>query len=100
MSEKRNYLVCYDISDEKRLRKIAKVMEDYGVRVLYSVFECVLSEEEFFEMKEKVEAIMDWLEDKVIYYRLCEKCAFPVEHIGYGKKKGKFRKKEEDFKIF
>ncbi|NPA39645.1 MAG: CRISPR-associated endonuclease Cas2 [Thermodesulfobacteria bacterium] len=99
MSEKQNYLVCYDISDEKRLRKIAKIMEDYGIRVLYSVFECYLTQEDFLEMKEKVEAIMDWLEDKVIYYRLCERCASPIIHLGYGVKT-KGLKQDKDFEIF
>lgn len=36
---------------EKQLRKVAKIMEDYGLRVLYNVFECSLTEEEFLEMK-------------------------------------------------
>lgn len=96
MSEKQNYLVCYDISDEKRLRRIAKVMEDYGIRVLYSVFECKLDEKEFSKMKAKIEILMDPLEDKVIYYKLCEKCAAPVVHIGYGKKKHILSKEEKD----
>ena len=83
---KRNYyLVCYDIADEKRLRKVARVMEDFGVRVLYSVFECRLSEEEFAIMRRAVEEIIDALEDRVRYYRLCEACRKPVVHLGYGK---------------
>jgi CRISPR-associated protein Cas2 len=40
-------LVSYDVSFEDpdgkyRLRKIAKVCENYGQRVQYSVFECVV----------------------------------------------------------
>ncbi|HOK77309.1 MAG TPA: CRISPR-associated endonuclease Cas2, partial [Verrucomicrobiota bacterium] len=42
-------LVAYDISDHKRLANIAKVCENYGVRVQYSVFECYLDEAEFSE---------------------------------------------------
>ncbi|OAQ20753.1 CRISPR-associated endonuclease Cas2 [Thermosulfurimonas dismutans] len=79
------YLVCYDIADEKRLRKVARVMEDFGIRVLYSVFECRLTPEEFVVMRQAVEGIIDALEDKVRYYRLCETCRHPVIHLGYGK---------------
>jgi CRISPR-associated protein Cas2 len=35
-------VVSYDISDDKRRRKVAKIMEGYGYRVQYSVFECEL----------------------------------------------------------
>jgi len=78
--------VCYDISDERRLRRVAKVMEDYGVRVLYSVFECVLSREEFDEMKQRAESVMDLTEDKMRYYRLCSRCCKVYRHLGYGRK--------------
>ncbi len=32
------YLVCYDISDEKRLRKVFKVMRGYGGHLQHWVF--------------------------------------------------------------
>jgi CRISPR-associated protein Cas2 len=34
------YLVCYDIGDERRLRKVFKTMRDFGDHLQYSVFEC------------------------------------------------------------
>ena len=37
------YLVCYDISDPKRLRKVAQTCEDFGVRRQFSVFLCRLT---------------------------------------------------------
>jgi hypothetical protein len=36
------HLVAYDISDPKRLSRVARVCKDYGIRVEYSVFECDL----------------------------------------------------------
>ena len=36
------YLVSYDIPDTKRRTKLAKTLEDFGDRVQYSVFECIL----------------------------------------------------------
>jgi CRISPR-associated protein Cas2 len=39
-----SYLVCYDIADEGRLRKVFKVV-GYGDHLQFSVFECQLPRE-------------------------------------------------------
>ena len=44
-------VVSYDISDDKRRRKVAEIMEGYGYRVQYSVFECDLTKKQMAEMK-------------------------------------------------
>ncbi len=82
----KHYLVSYDISDPKRLQKVARIMEDFGVRVLYSVFECFLTPIQFETLRSTVEPLLDPLEDSVRYYVLCERCERNVEHMGYGKK--------------
>ena len=38
-----SYLVCYDISDDKRLRKVFKTMRAWGDHIQFSVFECQLT---------------------------------------------------------
>lgn len=38
------YLLCYDVRDERRLRRTIKVAERWGRRVQYSVFICDLSD--------------------------------------------------------
>lgn len=38
------YLLCYDVRDDARLRRTAKVAEAYGYRLQYSVFLCDLTE--------------------------------------------------------
>ena len=38
MRKKRYYLICYDISDDIRLRTVAKRLEQEAIRVQYSVF--------------------------------------------------------------
>ena len=43
MAEQRAYLIIYDISDEKRLAKTARILEGYGFRIQESVFYCKLS---------------------------------------------------------
>jgi CRISPR-associated protein Cas2 len=36
------YLVCYDVREAKRLRRVAKHLEGYGERMQYSIFRCWL----------------------------------------------------------
>ncbi|NJK64957.1 MAG: CRISPR-associated endonuclease Cas2, partial [Synechococcaceae cyanobacterium SM2_3_1] len=38
------YVIAYDISCDRRRRKVSEVLEGYGKRAQYSVFECVISE--------------------------------------------------------
>ena len=45
-----NYLIVYDIEDDKRRKKISDLLEGYGVRVNYSVFEFYLSQKELNEI--------------------------------------------------
>jgi len=77
-----HYLICYDIADDKRLRKVAKIMEDYGERVLYSVFECFLTPVQLESLRRVVEPILDPLEDSIRYYVICEACEGHIEHLG------------------
>lgn len=35
------YVVVYDISSDKQRKKVSDLLEGYGLRVQYSVFECV-----------------------------------------------------------
>jgi CRISPR-associated protein Cas2 len=63
-------LVAYDISEPKRLTKVAHVCEDYGVRVQYSVFECRLQEAEFTEFWLRLLEEIDEEEDRVVAYKI------------------------------
>ena len=77
-------LASYDISDPKRLVKVGKIMKNYGERVLKSVFECNLGEARFEQMRQRINDIIDPMEDTVRYYFVCEKCARAVEISGLG----------------
>lgn len=72
------YLVAYDISDDRRLQRVAKVCEDYGIRVQKSVFECDLEPEQFEEMWSRMLQEIDPDEDLVAAYPLCRSCAARV----------------------
>jgi CRISPR-associated protein Cas2 len=79
-----NMLITYDIANPKRLYRIAKVMEDYGQRVQYSVFEAELTSRLFKEMRLRTEAEMDFQEDGVKYFPLCKQCDYLWFSLGHG----------------
>lgn len=84
-------LVTYDISGtdttagSRRLRRIAKVCQDYGERVQYSVFECTVDAATYEILEAELLAEMDEKEDNLRIYRLIE----PVDK--YIKQFGNFR---------
>ena len=82
--EVRHVIVSYDVHDPKRLLKVAKIMKDYGERVLRSVFECNLDDDLFRRMQERVDGVIDHMEDSVRFYFLCGKCVDRVEFSGAG----------------
>ena len=51
-------VVSYDISDDKRRRKVAKIMEGYGFRVQYSVFECDLEPKQLIQSQHRVRPLV------------------------------------------
>ncbi len=60
------YLVCYDVGDDKRLRRTYKKMCGFGDPLQYSVFRCELSPTERQLMKEALWAILNWEHDRVM----------------------------------
>lgn len=77
-------VVAYDIIDDKRRNRVAKTMEDYGTRVQYSVFECVLEEEYLTEMVDTLKTHIDHKEDTIRLYILCKGCITSVKVLGKG----------------
>ncbi|RLJ16851.1 CRISPR-associated endonuclease Cas2 [bacterium endosymbiont of Escarpia laminata] len=67
------YMICFDVADPRRLRRIANELENYGQRVQRSVFECWLDDPDLFELKRRAAGHLDMTEDQIRYYRLCAK---------------------------
>ncbi len=88
-------IACYDITDNKRLNKVAKVMKNYGVRVQLSVFELDIEEYLFKRLLKEVNKIIDTDTDSVRYYKLCSECESSIDIIGYKI----YVSKEEEFYI-
>jgi len=83
------HLVAYDIRTPKRLRHVAKVCEDFGIRVEYSVFECDLSEDHFQMFWTSLHNIIDPGEDCILAYKICGSCVTKIESMGAVVRPGK-----------
>lgn len=64
----------YDISDTKRLNKVAKILLDYGVRVQKSVFELVIYESTLQTLRSRLLSAIKPEEDGIKILQLCETC--------------------------
>jgi CRISPR-associated protein Cas2 len=76
------YLVTYDIPDDKRRKKVSDLLEGYGVRVQYSVFECVLSKPKYDELRKRLKKRIKDGEDSVRFYPLSSHTLSQVEIWG------------------
>ena len=82
-------LVTYDVSTEtpegrSRLRRVAKICEDYGQRVQKSVFECTINDTVFHRMRARLLEVMDEGHDSIRFYKLPGNRAERVEEYGQG----------------
>ena len=64
------YLVCYDICDAKRLRKVYKTMRDFGDHLQYSVFECHFTPVDLAHCRDALSQIIKHDEDQVLFVNL------------------------------
>lgn len=77
-------LISYDIVDDKKRTKVSKFLENYGTRVQYSVFECLISKEQLETIKKETKKIIDLSTDSIRFYSLCDSCLKKVEITGTG----------------
>ncbi len=78
------FIISYDIVKDHKRTQVSKILLNYGSRVQKSVFECVITEKQYLELREKVEKKLDFDTDSVRYYRICKKCLAAVEVTGWG----------------
>jgi len=63
-------LVSYDVSDDKRLRRMFKLLRGYGEHVQYSIFLCQLTDKDMVVLTEKIRDILALKEDQAILITL------------------------------
>jgi CRISPR-associated protein Cas2 len=80
-------VVTYDVdttdtAGAKRLRKVAKICERYGVRVQNSVFEVLVDAAQLVNLKSELQRIIDMENDSVRFYRLGNTYQNRIETMG------------------
>ena len=81
-------LVSYDVNMKedpdgpRRLRRVAKVCKDYGQRVQYSVFECIIDPAQWTFMRDQLIDQIDVQKDSLRFYFLGSNWQNRVEHVG------------------
>ena len=65
-----SYLVCYDISDDKRLRKVFQTMRNYGDHLQYSIFECQFTAQDLVRCRADLARIINHAKDQVLFVNL------------------------------
>jgi CRISPR-associated protein Cas2 len=80
-------LVSYDVSTKteagrRRLRRVARVCEDYGQRVQNSVFECVVDPAQWTMFRNRLLQESDPASDSLRFYFLGAEWKRRVEHVG------------------
>lgn len=71
-----------DTAGQKRLRKVAKICERYGMRVQNSVFEVLVDAAQLVTLKSELEKVIDIAQDSVRFYRLGNTYESRIETMG------------------
>ncbi len=80
-------IVSYDVATDegkgqRRLRRVARACKDFGQRVQYSVFECIVDPAQWTKLKERLISEIDPEKDSLRFYYLGSNWQHRVEHIG------------------
>ena len=59
------YFISYDVSNPKRLNKVAKMLENFGIRIQFSFFECEMEKEQLEKLKSSLLEILDKKQDSL-----------------------------------
>lgn len=62
------WIVSYDIPNDKRRNKVAKILTGYGRRAQYSVFECEINDEQRDKLERALKREIDAEEDDIRFY--------------------------------
>ncbi len=85
MAARAFYVMTYDITDDKRRTRVAKLLEQLGERVQDSVFELYMTPAELDKTVKRAVKLIDAAEDSVRVYYLCDGCRAKVRTAGVGK---------------
>jgi CRISPR-associated protein Cas2 len=70
--QRRRFLLAYDISDDRRLRRVLDIAKDFGFRLQYSVYLCDLDPMERVELRVVLRRTIDERVDRIAILDLGE----------------------------
>ena len=76
------WVVAYDSPCDKRRRKLATLLEGYGVRVQHSVFECQLSPTLLTQLRLRLERLIKSDQDRVRLWPLSRRNCARIVTLG------------------
>lgn len=81
---RRLYIVAYDISDPKRLRRVFRILKGYGEHLQLSVFRCDLGKSQRLQLAAKLGETIEHSEDQVMFVDLgpSEGRAHAIAYLG------------------
>lgn len=79
------YVLAYDIADDRRRARIARLMEGHGERVQGSVFEAYLQPKDLDNLLRRAAKVMRKEHDSLRVYFLCAACRGKARAAGVGK---------------
>lgn len=64
---RQTFIISYDVSCDKRLRRVYRLMRGWGDHIQYSVFRCELNARELVELRSQLAFLINHQEDQVLF---------------------------------
>jgi CRISPR-associated protein Cas2 len=76
MRDEHLYIVAYDIADQKRWRRVFRLMKGFGDWLQFSVFQCRLSAQRHAELVALLDGVIHHSDDHVVFMDIG-----PADHV-------------------
>lgn len=76
------WIVAYDSPSDQRRRKLSQLLEGYGKRLQWSVFECHLRDDQFKALQGQLESRIHHQQDRVSMWPVASKQVASVVALG------------------
>lgn len=80
--ERRFVVVSFDVACDRRRDRLCRLLQTHGLRVQFSVFECLVRHSDWARFCSDVAACVSADHDRVTMYPLCATCRPRVESWG------------------
>jgi CRISPR-associated protein Cas2 len=76
------WLVCYDIADPRRLRRVERLVAAAGEHLHDSLYVCKLDDDELTALQARLARLIDLATDSVRYVPWCDADHAAARHLG------------------